>query len=141
MWQGWINLVLGIWMIVAGFVLPVTRTAVGINFTIVGAIILGFALWTALRKDYLSWVNVVMGIWAIVASWVLPIEKAAEKGAEAARHPALWINYLVVGVIVIVFALLCALRKPKTAGETAAPETPASEAGGEETTPTEGSES
>ncbi|MCD6507731.1 SPW repeat protein [Candidatus Poribacteria bacterium] len=140
MWQGWVNLVLGIWMIVAGFVLPVTRTAVGINFTIVGVIILGFALWTALRRDYLSWVNVVMGIWAIVASWVLPIEKAAE-GAEAARHPALWINYLVVGVIVIVFALLCALRKPKTVGETVAPETPVSEAGEEETTPTEGSES
>jgi len=140
MWQGWVNLVLGIWMIVAGFVLPVTRTAVGINFTIVGAIILGFALWTALKRYYLSWVNVVMGIWAIVASWVLPIEKAAE--AEAAtRHPALWINYLVVGVIVIVFALLCALRIPRAAEEAAGPETSAEETGGEETTSTEGSES
>ncbi|RKY05434.1 hypothetical protein DRP77_00940, partial [Candidatus Poribacteria bacterium] len=112
MWQGWVTLVLGVWTIIAGFVLPLSRAAVGINFTIVGAIVLGFALWAALRRAHLSWVNVVMGAWSIVASWVLPIERAAE-GAEPSRHLALWLNYLIVGVIVIVFSLLTALlRRP-----------------------------
>jgi hypothetical protein len=115
MWQGWVNLVLGIWMIVAGFLLPVSRTAVGINFTVVGAIVLFFALWMALKKASLSWINVVMGVWSIVASWVLPIEKAAAEGAEATRHLALWLNYLIVGIIVIVFAVLYAIKKPQPA--------------------------
>lgn len=126
MWQGWVTLVLGIWTIIAGFVLPPSETAVGINFTIVGAIVLGFALWAALRRSHLSWVNVVMGAWSIVASWVLPVEKAVE-GAEPSPHLALWLNYLIVGVIVIVFSLLTALLK-RPAPEAAPAETPAQEA-------------
>jgi len=44
-WEEWINVVIGLWLIAAPWVLPITGTAVTANFVIVGALVLALALY------------------------------------------------------------------------------------------------
>lgn len=68
-----VNVVLGIWLIIAGFTLSATGTALG-NDIVIGALIVIFASWRlssgpAGRTG--SWINFILGIWLLFAPWVL----------------------------------------------------------------------
>lgn len=75
-WIGWTNLGLGIWLIVAGFVLP-HRTGTGLVEDVVGGSFVALAaLWAAgafrLRISALaSWIVALTGIWVVIAPWVM----------------------------------------------------------------------
>jgi hypothetical protein len=48
MWQQWVNLILGLWVIVSGF-LNLSPSALATDLTVTGVIIAALALWGALE--------------------------------------------------------------------------------------------
>jgi hypothetical protein len=54
MWQGWLNLILGVWLIISGFVSPLQSPA---NLIIVGILAAVFGFWS-----YKNWQGDVIGI-------------------------------------------------------------------------------
>jgi len=68
-----INVVLGIWLIIAGFALSATGTALG-NDIVIGTLIVIFASWrlsSGPTGRTGSWINFILGIWLLFAPWVL----------------------------------------------------------------------
>ncbi|MBX4210612.1 SPW repeat protein [Candidatus Parcubacteria bacterium] len=53
MWQNWLNLLLGIWVIVSGY-LNFTVQQMTTNLTISGILIAGLALWGALQHNMMT---------------------------------------------------------------------------------------
>jgi len=107
MWANWVNLVLGIWLIVAGFVLKTPpKTANFWNDLIVGIIVAILAYISTTTKRVICWINVVLGIWLIIAAF-LPSIVGTKTGN-------LW-NDLIVGIVVLIVAIIAALQKPKAA--------------------------
>lgn len=65
MWQGWINIAVGVWLIICGFV-PQLQTPAGILIPGIVSVIFGF--WGAGRVN--SWqgtVNGIIGIWLFLS--------------------------------------------------------------------------
>lgn len=98
-WIGWTNLGLGIWLIVAAFVLP-HRAGVGLVEDVVGGSFVALAaLWAAgafrLRISALaSWVVALTGIWVVIAPWVLRYD----------RRDASVDNDVAVGLVIVALA-------------------------------------
>jgi len=97
MWQGWIDLAVGIWLIVSGFV-PALRTPA--SMLVAGAVAIVFGFWGASRAN--SWqgtINGIIGIWlflsAIWFSLVVP-----------------W-NFFVFGVAVAILAIWNIAQNPE----------------------------
>ncbi|HET9182445.1 MAG TPA: SPW repeat protein [Candidatus Angelobacter sp.] len=68
-----VNVVLGIWLIIAGFTLSASGTALG-NDIVVGILIVIFASWRLSNRPSGrtgSWINFILGIWLLFAPWVL----------------------------------------------------------------------
>ena len=107
MWANWVNFVLGIWLVIAGFIPSITtsKTASLWNDLIVGILVLIFAFVAISAKKALCWVNVVMGIWLIIAAFI--------PGIVGKKSGNLW-NDLISGIIILAIALIAALQKPKT---------------------------
>ncbi len=84
MWQGWINFLAGIWLIVSGFVYPLEGRA---NVIIVGVILIIFGFWDA---PWQGIINGLLGIWLLVCGIVLPHLAYAR-----------W-NYFWVGIVVLI---------------------------------------
>lgn len=91
-----VNLVLGLWLIVAPFVLAFTGAAF-INDMLCGiaiAILAGMRVrHPTLATKPASWVNLAIGAWLIVAPFVL----------NYLSGPAAW-NDIIVGILVLMFA-------------------------------------
>lgn len=68
-----LNVVLGIWLVIAPLVIYFASPAALWNEVIVGVILFGLALsrTSALRITWPSWVNLVLGAWLILAPFVL----------------------------------------------------------------------
>jgi hypothetical protein len=49
MWQSWINLVLGLWVIASGY-LGFSGTDMATNLTVTGVIMAGLALWSGVKE-------------------------------------------------------------------------------------------
>jgi len=62
MWQGWTNLVLGVWLIISAFV-PSLQTPA--NLIIVGILAAVFGFWT--YKDWRGNVSGFLGIWSLLS--------------------------------------------------------------------------
>lgn len=65
MFQSWINGILGVWMIVAGFISGVQH---GVNYIIVGLVIAILGFWAA--KKWQNAVCGILGLWFILSGIV-----------------------------------------------------------------------
>ena len=73
MWQAWINGIVGLWLIVAAFVIAGSKTGKLINCLLTGIVLLILGLWAAVRhKSWQNWIVAVVGAWMIVAGFWFP---------------------------------------------------------------------
>ena len=73
MWQGWINGILGLWLIVASFTIAGSKGANLASGLITGIILLVLGLWVAVSyKGWQSVVVAVIGAWMIIAGLWFP---------------------------------------------------------------------
>jgi len=94
---GGINIVLGIWLIVAPFILNYTRFEVAMwNDIILGMIVavIAFVRTFGTGGGTASWINVLLGIWLIIAPFVL----------NYGTNPTPRWNDIILGILVIIFA-------------------------------------
>ncbi len=104
-WPSWLNLIAGIWLVIAPFALGYsTRTARGNDIVLGGAIILlaAWALVTFFPGP--SWVNAAIGIWLIIDPFVLNYSGKGEIGAATN-------NDIGIGAAVMVLGLTAALTR------------------------------
>jgi hypothetical protein len=81
MWQGWINLVLGVWLIISGLVSSLQTPA---NLIITGILVAVFGFWT--YKDWLGDIIGVLGLWSLLSGIWFSLFSPA--------------NFLIVGVLI-----------------------------------------
>ncbi len=104
-WASWTNLVLGLWLISAPFVLGYAGVAGAMYEDVILGIVIGLlALWRAVGAETaamagVSWVVAVGGLWVLLAPFVL-----GYTGTTAAVY-----NDVIVGLAVLVFAAARAL--------------------------------
>ncbi len=97
----WINLILGLWLIVAPFVLgysALSRAALTED-VVLGIIVAAFSWWilAAMAPPVgTSWFQILCGIWVIIAPFVL-----AYRTITAAMA-----NDVIVGIIVLIVAII-----------------------------------
>ena len=103
LWQDWVNLVLGAWLLISPFLgVGATNEAAIWNAYIAGVLIMVFA-WAALARPqrWEEWLNLAVGAWLIVSPFVL---------GYAYLGGATW-NHIIVGLLVGADALW-AMRSP-----------------------------
>jgi len=94
----WINVVLGIWLLLAPWQLHFTSGAMVGNSAGLGLLVLlvsGLSLLVSDTNHGFAWINIGLGGWVIVSPWVLGY------GATT----SLW-NAAIVGGLIVVFALI-----------------------------------
>lgn len=103
-WQDWVNLIIGIWLFIAPWVVRTAfanssaASAASWNSWVLGVIVFIMALW-ALSTPGVSvpeWINVLAGIWLFIAPWVLTFYSVTTGAA--------W-NQWVFGVIVFILSV------------------------------------
>ncbi len=99
-WQDWVNLILGIWLVVSPWVLSFSSQNVATwNAVIVGVVFAVLSLLAiAEAKPWEEWSELVAAVWLLVSPWVLGYSGLAA---------AMW-NAVIVAVIVGVLALTAA---------------------------------
>ncbi|HEY2800707.1 MAG TPA: SPW repeat protein [Chthoniobacterales bacterium] len=104
-WTSGINIVAGIWLIIAPFVLVYASEAARVNDIVLGAVIGVFALIRTLTPNsgtaWLSRLNAIFGIWLIIAPFVLAYERATART-----------NDIILGIIVLILALWSSAMSP-----------------------------
>lgn len=103
------NLLLGLWLIAAPFVLTYTTATARGNDVALGIIIATIAavrVFGAYRAAWLSWTNALAGVWLIIAPFVL--------GYGGYAHP-MW-NDIITGALVVLFGTWSALATHGTFG-------------------------
>lgn len=121
-WTSGINVVAGLWLIIAPFVLGYDEIQAALwNDILVGIIIAAFAVARVagpLMNPSLSWINALLGLWLIVAPFVLAyggqVEAFAVEGAVGSAQTAMW-NDIIVGVIILVLGAWSALSSRRRA--------------------------
>ena len=99
----WINVVLGVWMIVAGFALSAAVAPVMGERIVAGIVIVLLALGViATRRPVFAWLIALAGLWTLIAPAVL---NYAELGL-------LRTNDIVVGVLVLLLGFFSAISRP-----------------------------
>lgn len=91
-----LNLIAGIWLIVAPFVLGYVGTTAQTNDIVLGIVVGAIALirlFRVYRAAWLNWVNILAGLWLIIAPFVLAYTTIAP----------MW-NDIILGVIVVVLS-------------------------------------
>lgn len=106
-----INLVLGLWLIIAPWVLHFGNAWISWDTSIAGIVIAIFA-WARLSGSWgttwLSWVNAVLGIWVAISPWVF-----------ATHSTVTYWNDVAVGIAIFILATWSALTTgSRTEGET-----------------------
>jgi hypothetical protein len=105
----WINLILGIWLIIAPFALGVaaiSRTPVT-NDVILGILLIAFSWWmlAAIAAPLgAAWFEVLCGLWLIASPFVLQYSRIAVAMA----------NDVIVGIITVVVALVASRTITRT---------------------------
>ncbi|HEX5491953.1 MAG TPA: SPW repeat protein [Candidatus Udaeobacter sp.] len=104
----WINIVLGIWVIISPFIVQFTQFPAAMwNNVIVGIVIAVLAIirTSVPRQTGWSWVNVILGIWMIISPFAL----------GAMTTAVLW-NNIILGIVIALIATGSASSKePATA--------------------------
>jgi hypothetical protein len=96
------NLILGLWLIVAPFVLTFTGSSARGDDIILGiviAVIAACRVFGAYRSPWLSWANALLGIWVIISPWIL--------GFSGKAQPT-W-NNVIVGIAITILAVWSAV--------------------------------
>ena len=95
-WQDWVNLLLGIWLLLAP--LAIERGASGAvipNFYFVGIALIIFAVVALVAfRLWEEWVNVILGAWLLVSPWLLGFSTVT----------ALMSNAVLIGALIILCA-------------------------------------
>jgi len=94
LWPRWINVVLGIWLLIAPAVLGYVDAYAVNNDRLLGILIAAAAI-VALWVPKVRYVNVILGVWLVIAPFVL--------GYYGERSVA---NDIIVGIGVVVFAFI-----------------------------------
>jgi hypothetical protein len=95
----WVNVLLGLWLIISPWVLRLDGGAAAANNVALGFLVLIVAIFSivaAPENHAAAWVNVGAGIWVFISPWVV---------GYATQSAALK-NDAVVGVLVVLFGLL-----------------------------------
>jgi SPW repeat-containing protein len=104
----WINIVLGVWVLISPFVVQFTRFPAAVwNNVIVGIVIAILAIirTSVPSQTGWSWVNVILGIWMIISAFAL----------GAMTTAILW-NNIILGIVIALIATGSASsRAPATA--------------------------
>jgi SPW repeat len=92
--SGWVNILLGIWVIISPFVLGIHSPKGIWNNVIVGIVvgILAIIRWSMHQPGW-SWLNLLLGIWLVISPFVLFLS-----------GPAMW-NNVILGIIIAALAL------------------------------------
>ena len=105
-WASGINIIAGIWLIIAPFVLAYGNETARVNDIVLGAVIGVLALIRTLAPNagtvWLSWLNAIFGIWLIIAPFVL-----AYAGATART------NDIILGIIVLILGVWSSAMTPR----------------------------
>ena len=94
----WVNLVLGIWLVFAPWVLQFGGT-VAANSVVFGffiALVATSSLAVEARNHTFAWLNLLLGAWVFISPWAVGF----------AFLPAAFWNSFLVGTAIVVFALL-----------------------------------
>jgi len=95
MWQGWVNLILGAWLILSTFVTALRTPA---NLIIVGILAVIFGFWT--YKDWRGDVAGILGLWSFLCGvWF---------------HIFSPVNFFIVGLVMAISGLWEGLSKHPT---------------------------
>jgi hypothetical protein len=88
----WINFILGLWLIVAGFTIAAASRPAMAQDIILGIIIAVFAAWAAVSEAHpvASWIVAIAGLWTVISPGVT-------YGMAHAAHT----NDIIVGIIVL----------------------------------------
>jgi hypothetical protein len=94
-WQDWVNLVLGLWILLSPWALQFATAEHAWNAYVVGA---GIAILAAAAlivfQPWEEWVNLALGAWLLASPWLLGFSTATI---------AMW-NAVIIGALVVVFA-------------------------------------
>ena len=110
----WINLLLGIWLIIAPFALPASvgmSHAWATNDVVIGVLLIAFSWWILAAiapPTGAAWFEILCGVWLIVAPFAF---------GYGATMSAVW-NDVVCGIIAIVVAAVASnaiTRRPTVA--------------------------
>ncbi len=95
MWQAWVNAILGLWFIVAAFIIAGSKTANTTSNLIAGIILVILSIWAAIKyKGWKNWVLTLIGVWMIIAGIWFPDNYVATVG-----------NDTVAGTVIIILSL------------------------------------
>jgi hypothetical protein len=104
MWQCWLDFGAGLWLASAAISLSQFRWFNTINDLIVGVVVIIFAVWTVVLKNYTMGVTTGVSIWLVVSAWIPSI---------AASKPFHLLNGLIVGIVIMVFSAWSGAMKEK----------------------------
>ncbi|HVC20974.1 MAG TPA: SPW repeat protein [Vicinamibacterales bacterium] len=101
-WASWVSVVLGIWLIVAPFVVGYRRisAAAATEDAVMGILILAVSLWAALAAAppaAASWIVFLFGLWVVVA----PFAIGDRSMATSAR-----MNDVIVGALTLIMSVV-----------------------------------
>jgi hypothetical protein len=93
----WVNLMIGIWLIVAAFLLAPVSAARAWNDIIFGLVLIGSSWWilAAFRPAGAVWLEFVVGLWLIASPFALSYVTAAGR----------W-NDIICGVVAVAISLI-----------------------------------
>jgi len=105
----WINLILGLWLIIAPFVLGYAGLvhAAAVQDVIMGIIIAAFSWWILAAMSPLigaGWFQILCGIWVLIGPFVL-----GYSGLAVAKA-----NDVTVGIIVLIVAIIESIGMART---------------------------
>ncbi len=111
----WINILLGIWLVIAPFALAAFggRGAWTANDVVLGLLLIGFSWWIVAASappTGAAWFEVLCGIWLIVAPFVLRYSVSSHKS-----------NDVISGIIAIIVAAVAIGAMPHLPSRTHAP--------------------
>ena len=92
--NSWVNIILGIWVIISPFVLGIHAPKGIWNNVIIGVVVgvLAIVRW-GIHKPGWSWLNLILGIWLVISPFVLFLTGAA-----------MW-NNVILGILICAFSL------------------------------------
>ena len=108
MWQAWINVILGLWFIVAAFTIAASKTANITNNLITGIILVILGIWAAVSyKGWKNWVVAIIGVWMIVSGFWFPANYVASAANDIIGGPVI--------IILSIWAVFSGPPQPKEA--------------------------
>jgi hypothetical protein len=103
----WVNIILGIWVLISPFVLALTLPRAIWNNVILGIVVGILAIIRCIVRNQVgwSWINALLGLWLIISPFVLNFASTAGLA-----------NNVILGIIIGAFALSnTSSRVPMTA--------------------------